>query len=1428
MKSITESIPLKDAQKFLHDHVCRLPAAGAIGFEGFMAGVLSEFTGQAFHVVKSGHQQGTDVRSAPHNLFKIGLEGKRYGTSTSLPLDSLLHKITDASRAYVPVDLWILATTRRVDASDREKLHEHGEALGIGVIVLDYPSDLAQLCDLMVICASSINTCNTFLKPSKQLIKALKSIRQDRVFESRHSQLHRRLTEADMGYESSRLACERWMMEAQESIANAKFRLGGHHALLESNYGIIPRTSINDQLNDWYKSDHNIVTLLGDEGTGKSWASLDWHNTLKSSKEGAPLTVFLAAKEIETSGVKPTLVKALAAQTDIHSIDFWEKRLALWERSSRVNILILLDGLNENFKFDRWADWLQPLFEDKLRNIYRVIVSCWPNWWNESLFGLVNLIPKPQVIYVDRFNDSELDALLAAMNVKRSEFTSAVLELMRVPRLSSLVAKNRENLQKSGDITAERVIYEDWKDRLERRGPGTGLTNQEMKDFVARLGQKLKNNIDQMVTRKDVIQSLSDDSGRNSLELLPAVTELTSGAWLLPGNKSHTFKVAADRIPYVLGATLTSQTLEETEAEAIETIIAEFLDPLKSHSLGASILRAATTIALIESGSSHVLRETILSKWIDERNFNNDDFEAFWRLAGLDPNLFLDLAESRWLSRTGGVFSDEVLIKALANAADFNDFQKALRKRMFKWLATAWPDPRVGMFLEKIDQAKPDSKQRAANTLARYTEWSSNEAAKSFMTIKIDKHEGWSWLSHRALAVLSYLNRASYVDVLKAWALSRAIMQCARHEEEVAWILRLDPEDASETRMAVMGMITEFKKKGNRICDQAVVYLERAMSHTKRASKPIAIEEEPKVVPTRLDVNGMDSSALYEAAKKNMFSSAWRKYEPESIAALINALIEHGLEQDEATMELILDNLIDFITVLTPNSRNHLSAVIESKQNSIKEDSNKGKQTVAKLKSAWLALQLFEAEPAKQASLLLSCGIGIEIDCWLPFCRPITGPDLEQINLSNAPVGHLAGWLEYLGERLSKEEIAKLDFLPDLITHEDQGVREKALILAAIGRNLSALKVFVDSPFSEAASGEDRSNIEHEYWRHRAFLEFCEFSPDASLTLCMKQEHIALIANHKPTDTKVLRQFNEYLKGEFEAISTENTWSRPRYMDSYREAIRALVEYDLDSVLLWLEPWLESMNLKAERAVMNQFPIIDSMYALSVKVPKITLKLHNFLIDQLLGSPFFTDGILYFPFEVAESQYTDELCDKLLAEAKTDKSLLEISYLAFRNNRQDWLFTQINSLEGSQNPVDVAKAYTLLGFCDECGDADEAWQNFLMHPPKDHWLERVIRSSLNNYARNRTVRLALRDFWSTEKIWKARHALKCVEETCDLRIQNWFSDISPEWKDRPYQHRLAMDLALAGINQKVKRDKEARKKKLFHTRIGYSNMSPWK
>ena len=47
---------------------------------------------------------------------------------------------------------------------------------------------------------------------------------------------------------------------------------------------------------------------------------------------------------------------------------------------------------------------------------------------------------------------------------------------------------------------------------------------------------------------------------------------------------------------------------------------------------------------------------------------------------------------------------------------------------------------------------------------------------------------------------------------------------------------------------------------------------------------------------------------------------------------------------------------------------------------------------------------------------------------------------------------------------------------------------------------------------------------------------------------------------------------------------------------------------------------------------MNHFPIIDTMYALSVKAPDISFKLYKNLIEQSLWSVVSSDGIVNFPF----------------------------------------------------------------------------------------------------------------------------------------------------------------------------------------------------
>ena len=1429
-----ESPPtIQQAQAVLATRLHKLAPTGEPSFETFLADALTEFTGQPFYVAKSGHQEGSDVRSAPYNLFRIGLEAKRYQPSSSLPLDALLHKITDAAAARQPVDLWILAATRSISASDREQLHFHGEACGIGVLVLDWPNEATRLCDLAVICGTASRTCQEILQPTAQVSEALKVIQADAEFEQIRSQIFKQLTRADVGYANARHASERWMVEAQASLANAKSRLGGHHNLRESEFGVVSRTATNTELDGWYSSGHGFAALLGDEGTGKSWAALDWHNRLSSSTASAPLIVFLRATAIDASNdVKSAVADALSTQTGVGSFSFWEKRLQLWEscQGKGVPILVLIDGLNENFHFTNWAEWLQPLFEDRLVGMYRVIVSCWPDWWHTSLSEMVNLVPQPHEIFVKRFGEAELDYLLAAMTLSRSDFAPAVLELMRVPRLSSLVMNHRDRLKDSGDVTAERVIYEDWKDRLRRRGPKVGLSDEEMKTFIADLGEKLQLDLDQAMTRGEVVKSLSDESGRSVSDLRGVVAELASGGWLQPGNKPNTFMVRKDRVPFALAVALMSNIHEKSDSAILEAKIAEFLDPLKAHSLGASILRAAATISLIETQATTECRKVIMSKWLEEQNFHVGDFDAFWRLLGIQPELIFDLAEEWWLARKGRTFTDEALIKAIANAAIFPEFREALKLRLARWLGTAWPDPRVGEILCKVDPASVEAKRRVENTRARHAQWVSSASAKDFVSIRLDDSDcDWSWLSARALAILSYLDRALFTMAFEAWALSRATMENPRHGDQLAWVLRLNLRDDSKASETLRDLVQRLGHHDDPICQQAIDYLQTATSQVRRADAPLKVPDSRCAdTALALQVSAMSYTELLDATQKYLLPYAWKKHAPETAATLVNDLILRGFDQDPHAFDLLLDHLRDLLIILKPGSRRRLRQIISNKLAEQPSDPEKDKQRDFRLRSDLLLLELYDAEPQKQSKLLLKSNPGSELDNWLPMLRPTTIADIGQPNFSDASNADISGWLNYILQRLPREQQKNLEFLPRLIVDGDIGIRNAALEVAIHGHHTSALEAFADSSYSKPLAAKDKAGRDHEYLRNRALLELHDFTPPQPVADELSPESVAIVAKHKPEDADALEQFHRYLRQQFSAIQQETTWSSPQYWQSYKETVRVLVENDLESILQWLRPWIAQPGNHLERALMDHFPVIDLMQALGSSVPEVSIELYRLLVERTRGGIVSSEGLKSFPFQLPASEETDELCTQQLMEAVDDKALSEIVYYSHNYDRTDWLFCMIEELEASEKPMDVARAYTLLGFSESSGRADELWQCFLERPPTDAWLESVITLSSVDYRMNQCARRAFDEVWSSDSPSVARHALKRVIDTCDMRIRLWIDQIQPKWEECAYDRRLVRDWATSGLNDAVRKKREVRKKEFLRTPLGYSIMSPWR
>ena len=1423
------------AQQILWERLFQLEATGSSGFEGFLAAVLRELTEKAFYVVKSGSQGGSDVRSDPANVVRIALESKRYGTKTRLPVDALLHKLTEASTADPPPDLWILASTREIDSTDREKLHGHGSDLGISVAVWDWPGERDNLCDLAAVCGSAPEACQSYLDWSNELGEALALIRAHGDFELKTSHWRRQLVEPDVGYANGRERCGEWLTEAQGSLANAKSRLGGHHDLRSSRYGVVRRSGINRELQAWFaERKAGVAALAGDEGMGKSWAALDWCNELvESLGPESPMVVFLPARLVKSTDAKHDVARSISKQAGRGSEEFWRRRLDLWERSGResIRVLVVVDGLNQNFLFRDWADWAQPLLEESVRGMYSLLITCWRTSWRDELLSLRSLEPEPVEIAVAGFDDEELDKLLAAMDVRREDLAESVVPLMRVPRLSAVALAHREALAESGDITAERVVYEDWKDRIRRSGQAAGLDDDRMKAFVADLGRQLREDVDRAVSRRNIMDILSHESGRTGDELRAAVAQLTSGGWFRAGDRPDTFKLETDRVPYVLGAALMSELKRNYGSGDIGGMVAEFLDPLKAHSLGARILRAATTIALVEAGTAEDLKRELVGRWLDEQNFSTEDFDTLWRLAGLDAELFLGIAEREWLGAHASGLKDEVLIKTLANAAEFKNFNEALKKQLVEWHGTAWPVPLAGHSPnggDGIDGLRAEGVE-SGTVRSRLEDWLKSTASDGFTSVRFREEGEWGWLGHRAIAVISYLARAPYTAAFEAWALSRAVMEWPQHQDDIGWVLRTNTEDPDEAHEALGNVAGRLEGHFHATSRRAASHLRKAMSHTKRGDLREADISIPggERRPVEDDIAEMEGDALLNAVEDYLGPEGWKRHNATAGAALIDMLIERGIPPAGKEMDLLSNGFREVLTIIAPKSRALLTATFERGRAAALAGDDPQPGVAASLGFMALILRLFERSAKEQSSLLLASEYAPMEPEWRGLCHVPTVGDMADLGFGAASRAGLLLWLDCVGQRLDKVLIESLEFLPSLVTNEDVDIRRRAVEMASYGRHVEALRRFAESDYASPPPDDAKRDFFEEHARNVALLELESMDAGNVPANWLADECAALKVKRGDVSDTTLDAFDAYLVQELKVLTIARSWSTRRYWYSYLDCVKTLIERKGGPLIERLAHLTENAAHRADWALMNDFPVLDTMRALKESAPKVALTAYRALKEGIKGSIFSKEVIDGFPFELVRSVPSDVACDERLESAVTDKELLDIAYFCHRNGRVDWLLERIAVKEASAWPADVAKAFTLLGCCDSGPDADMFWDGFNLRPPEDDWLRRVFRESRKDYCRNRRARTALEAFWRSDSDADAWHAWKLVEQNCDRRIGVWIGEVEPTIEDRPYARQLARNLGVRGLNEAVKKDGQRRKKRLFHTPIPFSNMAPW-
>ena len=180
----------------LHAAIMGLDHSGSNGFEGLVADLLSAVTGTPFTTQKSGSQHGTDALAS---TFRIGVEGKRYGESTRLPLDALKAKLIDAATSQPDLELWILATTRSIDPNDKRSLDDLGDSHGVATLVISWDVGAFLIPPLALLCAMAPQAALAHFQNDPQVARDLAGIAAEQGFDWQSQQLRDQLNRADIG-----------------------------------------------------------------------------------------------------------------------------------------------------------------------------------------------------------------------------------------------------------------------------------------------------------------------------------------------------------------------------------------------------------------------------------------------------------------------------------------------------------------------------------------------------------------------------------------------------------------------------------------------------------------------------------------------------------------------------------------------------------------------------------------------------------------------------------------------------------------------------------------------------------------------------------------------------------------------------------------------------------------------------------------------------------------------------------------------------------------------------------------------------------------------------------------------------------------------------------------------------------------------------
>ena len=768
---------------YLLSQLGKLHPTGYDGFEGLVRLLLEALTGTRFLLARSGSQFGRDLTSHAQATV-VAVECKRYSTSSPKPKD-LVYGLTEAMRSRKDLDLWVLAVSRPVPSQLDDLLRDTASEKGVEYRALSAgdgdPSSIETFCARFA--GKTLDFLRHQLPEIDQgrIARELEEIRSRPDFQMVVKMLRQWFSPAAIGYDSFRKNQNQWLLGCFRSVADSRAHLGQNLHVARQENPPIERRDVLHELNEWianWPDSQTPFALLGDEGDGKTWAAAAWlAKRLQSQAPTSPI-LFIPSRDASSENPRKLVAATICRGPTKRGRAFWRRKLLRWlERQSESApvLLLVLDGINERKTPSFWRSLVQKLNGDRWRGRVAVLLTCRKKYWEQHFKAV---IPAAKTCEVLPYNDHEFRQALQQAKISPLNLPQALQgsDLIRKPRFFDLMLQHRERVDEWGELTKARLFYEDWKDRVTRKGK-VELTDGHFKELIQALTKEHSK------SRKWL-----DDAALK--ECLPpflegrALLELEDEGVLV--RRHGLSQVKEELLPTALGMLLATDVAREftlDPSKNLEELVKRQLEPYAGTDLESEICETAVLHSLSQSDFGREIRMSLLASWAVCKNFGHDAEGRFSAYLVLDPKSYLELGPRLWRddSSSGRYLFTEALVQNLRTDALSPELPGAFEK----WLGF------IDLDGYPIQWGRDDSKREMVrNQIERRIGSKACQGAIQVAGVELTVIEGDLWgLRSLTMALMTHFPRQRFLRALMIGCIADSVMGWPSMLRPMAWVL---------------------------------------------------------------------------------------------------------------------------------------------------------------------------------------------------------------------------------------------------------------------------------------------------------------------------------------------------------------------------------------------------------------------------------------------------------------------------------------------------------------------------------------------------------------------------------------------------------------------------------------------------------------